>query len=121
MSKENYDPTDNVCQDQADFNEAVHRAVKYNRKREINDSKPWIYVYIVVWFIFLIWAIMLAMQIQNSTEKVEHLVFAMVFPPVYVLSHYLGMMSSNKSRYFPNTSGETSFQFGMRNRGCGMY
>lgn len=94
-SRENYDPNQPVCNNQDDFNEAVNKAIKYNNNENMKKAKPWIYVYLVVWLIFLIWAIVLAMQIAPGHDRVVHLVFAIVFSPAYVLGYYLGAMSGS--------------------------
>ena len=86
-----------VCQNQDTFNVALRKAIKENEKENMKKAKPWIYVYIVLWAIFLVWGVMLAMQISDQSERIEHIVFAIVFGPVYVLSYYLGL-SGNKPK-----------------------
>lgn len=82
-----------VCDNQNDFNQAVRSALKYNMKEDVKKSKPWIYIYLVLYLVFFVWAIMLAMQVNGShAERIEHLVFAIVFSPVYVVAYYLCMM-----------------------------
>lgn len=90
--RENYNPNAPVCDNQADFNQAFHEAVKYNRKKEMNKDKPWMYVYVVLWLIFFVWAIVIAMKVSTGNDRTIHLVFAILFAPAYVLAYYLGMM-----------------------------
>jgi len=87
--KENYDPEQPVCDNQDDFNQALSSGLDYITNKNIDDSKPWLYVYIVLWCIFFIWAIVLAMKVSGGTERVEHLVFAMLFSPAYVIAYYI--------------------------------
>ena len=105
--EENYDPNKPVCDNQDDFNMALRKALKYNEKQDMKKAKPWVAVYLVLWLIFFIWAIILAMKVAPGPERVEHLIFAMVFSPVYVLAHYLGVMKDNG-------------MMGFRGGGCGM-
>ena len=97
VTQENYDPNKPVCDNQDDFNHAFRKAIKYNNQENMNKAKPWVYVYLVLWMIFFVWAVLLAMQVAPGPERVEHIVFAMVFSPVYVLAYYLGAMGSYKS------------------------
>lgn len=94
--EENYDPSKPVCDNQSDFNIAVRKALKYNMKEDMKKAKPWIYVYMVLWAIFFVWAVIIAMKVAPAgAERTEHLVFAMVFSPIYVIAYYLGMMGNN--------------------------
>jgi hypothetical protein len=90
---ENYDPSKPVCGNQDDFNMAVRAAVKYTAKENAKKSRPWAVVCAVIWLIFFLWALMLAMQLPAGPERVEHILFALLFSPAYVLAHYLGSMS----------------------------
>jgi len=89
MNRENYDPNQPVCDNQNDFNQAFLNAVK-NMKSMSKSSKI---VYTVLWLFFLLWAILLALRVPEGQERIQHLVFAFLFSPVYILSYYLGHMS----------------------------
>ena len=91
-TQEHYDPSKPVCDNQADFNKAFHKALEHNNRENYKKSKPWMYVSVLLWVIFFVWALMLAMKVTPGPERQVHLVFAMIFSPVYVLSYYLGMM-----------------------------
>ena len=93
-AEEGYDPKANVCTDQDTFNQALRKAVRHNEKEDIKKAGAWVYVYLVLWVIFFVWALTLAMKVPPGPEKVEHLVFAMVFSPIYVLSHYIANMKN---------------------------
>lgn len=86
----------NVCNTQDDFNVAFDKALKKNNKDAMKKAQPWIYVYMTLWMIFLVWAILLAMQIHPGPNRIVHLVFAMAFSPVYVIAYYLGVLGENK-------------------------
>lgn len=86
----------NVCNTQDDFNVAFKKALKQNNKDAMEKAKPWLYVYMTLWMIFFVWALVLAMQVAPGPNRLVHLVFAMVFSPVYVIAYYLGALSENK-------------------------
>jgi hypothetical protein len=92
--RENYDPNAPVCQNQADFNQALRKAVQYNQDQDVKSVS---YVYIILWSVFFIWAVLLALKVKPHSERVLHLVLAMLFSPVYVLSHYLGGLNAPSS------------------------
>lgn len=93
--RERYDPNQPVCGNQADFNQALQAAVKYNNQQAVKQAGAWIWVYLVLYLVFFVWAVMLAIQVAAGPDRTMHLVFAVVFSPLYVLSHYLGMMKQN--------------------------
>jgi SNF family Na+-dependent transporter len=87
---ENYDPNKPVCQNQDDFNQAWTHAIRYNEKEKVKEAGKWLYVSMVLWFIFLIWAIVVAMRIPKGPERIEHILFALLFSPAYLIASYLG-------------------------------
>lgn len=87
-----------VCKSQDDFNKAFREALKYNNKENWKKTKGWVYVYLVLWVVFFVWAIMLAMQVQDPKGRTVHLVLAIIAPPVYVLAYYLGMTGKDMSQ-----------------------
>ncbi len=91
-----YDPSKPVCDNQDDFNMAIRKAIRHNNKENIEKAKPWLYTYSVIWMIFLIWSVVLVMKMAPNSDRVIHLVFAIVFSPAYVLSYYLGALSYSK-------------------------
>jgi archaellum biogenesis protein FlaJ (TadC family) len=100
-TRENYDPNFPVCSNQDDFNEAFRTAVKYSRKEEAVKMRPYAYTYMVLWVIFLVWALILAMQVPVGPSRVLHLVFAIVFAPAYVLGYYLGALNNKNDQVVP--------------------
>ena len=87
----------NVCSDQDTFNNAVYTALKDLDKEDMEKHKSWRTVHVVIWMVFFLWAVFLAMKVHNGPDKVEHLLFAMVFSPIYVLAYYLGMFTSQRT------------------------
>lgn len=88
-TRENYDPSQPVCDNQGDFNIAFRKALEHNTRETYKKSKPWLYVSLVLWVVFFVWAVMLGMQVPAGPNRILHLVFAMMFSPVYVISYYL--------------------------------
>lgn len=43
----------------------------------------------IIYMIFLFWAIILAMKVQNNENKIIHMIFALIASPIYILSYYL--------------------------------
>lgn len=78
-----------ICDSQDDFNSAFRKAVKYTNKENMKKAEPWMAISGVVLMIFLIWALMLAMKLPPGPQKTEHLLFAILFSPIYVLAYYL--------------------------------
>lgn len=89
---EYYDPNKPVCDNQDDFNHAFRKAIKNNNQENMEKARPWLYVYMVLWMIFLIWALLLAMKVPAGQERVLHVFFALVASPAYVLAYYLGAL-----------------------------
>lgn len=82
----------NVCENQDKFNVAIQKAINKNNEDALNSMGPWLYVYVLLGLIFFVWAIMLAMKVPQGSQRVLHLVLAILVSPVYVISHYLGEM-----------------------------
>lgn len=102
---EKYDPNQPVCDNQNDFNIAVQKAVQYDKQQMMKKDKPYAYVYFALLCIFIFWAIMIAMK-KSSSDRIVQLVFAIVFSPFYVVSHYLSLMN-------PSSGYAGSAQMGM--------
>lgn len=83
---ENYDPNKPVCNNQNDFNQAVYSAIKYNQEQKLKGK--WAVVGAVVWFCLLFWAVSLSLR-YNGPEKLLHVMFAILFSPIYIISYYV--------------------------------
>jgi hypothetical protein len=82
----------NLCSTGKSFNVAVKKAVDEIDKKIEKNTKPWVYVYAVIWMIFFVWALILAMSLPKGPGRVVHLTLAMVFSPLYVLAYYFGAL-----------------------------
>jgi hypothetical protein len=59
-------------------------------------------VYAVVHLILLFWGVMLALNSQPPENRVFHIILAMLFSPLYVLSYYVNALVSGpvgRARY----------------------
>ena len=90
---ENYDPNQPVCQNQDDYNQAFRQALKYNYKQNMKNARPAMWVAFSLYVVLTFWALMLAMRVSSNPERTEHLFFALVGGPVYVLAYYLSGMN----------------------------
>lgn len=60
-------------------------------------------LYAIVYVILLFWAVMLALNSQPPENRVFHIILAMLFSPLYVLSYYVNVLASRENvgiRYF---------------------
>lgn len=94
MNRENYDPSKPVCDNQDDFNVAVREAIKYNNKQDMKKVQGVLGVWLALYVIFFVWAVILALKVQNPEHRIVHLVFAMIASPIYVLAYYLRNISA---------------------------
>lgn len=94
-TKEHYDQDKPVCNNQNDFNQAILNAVKYSNKESMKRAQPWASICGVIWVIFFVWALILAMKLPEGTKRVEHVMFAILFSPAYVLANYLSGFNSD--------------------------
>lgn len=81
-----------VCATQDDFNVAVDKAVKYViHKQETRKLTAAQMISALIYLLIVIWALLLALSMPSS-ERVEHVLFALLFAPVYIMAYYLGNM-----------------------------
>lgn len=91
---ENYNPSNSVCDNQDDFNIAVKNANKYMINKKLDKNYSCVYFFILC--IFVVWAVMIALKssFNENSSRIVQLVFAIVFSPLYVISHYLSLLST---------------------------
>ena len=68
------------------INPTIQSSIKFDKQQ----TRVW--VYIILYFIFLVWAVILALKVSSGSERTKHLLFAVVFSPIYVLLYYIGMI-----------------------------
>ena len=54
-------------------------------------------VYAVVHLILLFWGVMLALNSQPPENRVVHIILAILFSPLYVLSYYVNSLVNGKT------------------------
>jgi hypothetical protein len=78
-----------ICSSQDEFNQAFRKAIKKTDEDIEEVVSPMRNLYIVLYLIFIVWAIVLAMKVPKGNDRTLHLVLAMVFSPAYVIGHYI--------------------------------
>jgi succinate-acetate transporter protein len=96
-TQENYDPKSNVCTNQDDFNHALKSALKKIDKDNMKKEGSVMYLYLVPWLIFLLWALILAMRVPEGPNKVVHIILAVLFSPLYVIASLVGVAQQSSS------------------------
>jgi len=66
---------------------------EYHQKRMRRRQKSNNVIFTIVYFAFIFWSVSLALQVPGENARVLHILFALLFPPGYVLSHYLSRES----------------------------
>jgi hypothetical protein len=79
----------NVCDSQDDFNQAFDKAYEHLGQKVVKQLSGMMKLYIILYLVFFVWAVVLALKVQKGQTRTIHLVFAMAFSPFYVLGHYL--------------------------------
>lgn len=78
-----------VCDDQKTFDKALKKASRFVQKEE-QPRKMALVFCMAIYLILMIWALILAVKVAPPAQQVKHIVFAMVFSPIYIISYYLG-------------------------------
>jgi hypothetical protein len=81
----------NLCGSQRDFNRAVWRSRRFIRRRLERKYRSHIMVYSVVYLVFMIWAVFLAMQTPPES-RVTNIALAIVLGPIFVIAFYLNLL-----------------------------
>ena len=85
----------NVCTDQATYDAAFKHAIRSYQKREectTSTCKLTMAIISILMLVFTIWAILLAMKVQDKEQRVIHFIFAIALGPIYVLCYYSAML-----------------------------
>lgn len=82
-----------VCENQSTFNEAVSIAIdNYKEENKMKTTTGAITIYAILMFILFVWALVLAFRLKKGSERLLHLIVAMIVSPLYILSYYLNML-----------------------------
>jgi len=96
----------NLCQDQDSYDTAFKKALnKYKKDEEIKygmrcsdgdvGCKVGVVVVFIIMILFYLWALILALKVNNSEHRTLHVLFALTTGPVYVLAYYASMLGVN--------------------------
>lgn len=83
------DPSTSVCSNQATFDKSFRQAVKDYVKKE-EPRTVVVMIASAIYLAIMVWAVMVALKISNSYERTKHVLFALLFPPVYLVAYYVG-------------------------------
>lgn len=84
-----------LCRNQNSFNNALYDADEDLLKKEQNRNKAWCCAGLFH-FLFLIWALILAVRIQDENQRIIHLIFAIIFPQIYIICFYLSGLKTDQ-------------------------
>jgi len=88
----------NLCGDQKTFNKAVRKAINHlDDDDDQNQTSTSKLILTLITLTFYVWALLLALKVEDKQQRVLHSLFALLFGPFYVLAHYVGMMEQNPS------------------------
>ena len=83
---------DTVCKDQETFNKALdtYQTVKeVELEEDMKKNRGMISAALVIMLLLLIWAVTLALRVQDSEHRVLHVFLALLTSPLYIISHFL--------------------------------
>jgi len=97
----------NLCMNQDSYNSAFKKALNQYKKEEDvkkglrcddNDTrcKVGMVVVSIIIFIFYLWALLLALKVEDTEHRTLHVLFALTTGPLYVLSHYAAKLGRNE-------------------------
>ena len=81
----------NVCNDQKTFNKAVKKAIN-NLDDPDSKNQTANLIMVLITLTFYVWALLLALKVQDKQHRLLHVLFALVFGPIYVLAYYANMI-----------------------------
>ena len=98
----------NICMDQNSYNQAFKSAlnqykkdeqIKYGYRCADDDSscKAGVGIMFIIMIIFYLWALILALKVNDKEHRTLHVLFALATGPLYVLSHYASMLGGGKA------------------------
>lgn len=88
-------PCDTVCKDQSTFNKALdsYQTVKEEEaKEELKNNNGMFLAVTVIMILLLIFAVNLALKVQDSDHRVLHVFLALLTSPLYILAYFLSQM-----------------------------
>lgn len=92
----------NVCTNQKAFTQALKSATEHfnnENKEYMEKNKNKLAVCVLLYLVLLVWAVLLAMKVQDKEHRVLHTVIALVCPPTYIIAYYLNNFNEPKSSF----------------------
>lgn len=82
----------NICNDQENLDRALTKALNDYTGKTMEINNGWVVLYLILFFVFLFWAVTLAFKLKKSSERVIHLIFAIMTSPLYIICYYLNIL-----------------------------
>jgi len=79
----------NVCKNQQTFNGAFQNALNNYYYNQPQMPIGITILYFLLFILFIVWALYLAMKVKMSPERIIHIIFAIIVSPLYIISYYL--------------------------------
>lgn len=82
---------DGVCDSQQQFSAAFGQALNQYKRGEMQTltKNPLYIILTIVYFIFIIWGVILAMRVKEKEGRILHITLALIGGPAYVFAYYL--------------------------------
>jgi len=77
-----------VCADQKTFNKAVSNAIYHLDDDDKPKNRVAQMILALIMLSFYLWALLLAMRVQDKDHRILHVTLALLTGPLYVLSYY---------------------------------
>ena len=98
----------NVCNNQKTFNRAVKKAINHLDDVDEDQNQTSKLFLALITLTFYVWALLLALKVDDKQHRILHVLFALVFGPLYVLAYYVGRMEQNPSSSSSSRSSSSS-------------
>lgn len=95
----------NVCTNQKAFNQAIKSASEYfsnENKEYMEKHKNKFALCVLLYLVLLVWAVLLAMKVQDKEHRIIHTVIALVCPPTYIIAYYLNNFENGNKNNTPS-------------------
>ena len=77
-----------VCADQKTFNKAVNNAIEHLGEDDKPKNRVAQMIMALIMLSLYLWALLLAMRVQDKEHRVLHVTLALLTGPLYILSYY---------------------------------
>ena len=84
-----------ITSSQSCFNKAFDNALLFENQKNLQNTNPYLLAFVMlIWLILVIWSLMTALK--SKEQRPLNILFAFLFPPLYLISFYLGQFTKVK-------------------------